>query len=120
MVDGLVDVNHAGNYSFELRINNDTGDYVSYAWNTSTLQIGTNPISFVFDGKNLYDYGQNTSFIIECIEIYDNNGDSVGNYFPYFALNYYEFNDFQSFLSIMDSFSEDVLMLMLIVCMISW
>jgi len=103
-----VNVNFAGNYSFWMKINNNTGNNSMYQINSSELTVGNHELVFLLDGILLREYMLNTTYIVESIEVYDENG-YLGTYYPSYITDYYEFIDFQPMLHILNSYSEDTI-----------
>lgn len=104
-----LNVQHSGNYSFELsgRANNNGNISVSL-WNISNLPVGYNIIKFQADGTTLRYNKLNTSYLIDYVLI-TYEGNLIGYYYPNYLSAYYHYTDFQQIIVINNAFSEQTL-----------
>jgi outer membrane protein assembly factor BamB len=108
-INTLVTFEKSGYYTFKMVVTNATETGSMIGWNTSYFSSGTHSVIFRYDGSIIRNSKQNTTYIIESIEINTNEDLYLGSNHPDWQTQYYQYIEFQPTLTILDTYSEQTI-----------
>jgi hypothetical protein len=101
-----VDVAEAANYHLEGRLENGTGNYIAYAYNSTSLDAGSQTVQLNFEGPAIRKHGMDGPYNVIDLKLCDESGETIDSLSDAHTTSVYNYTLFEGYpvdLSLLES-----------------